>query len=163
MVRLAGVLIVTFLYMPPAETEPTYHTAMWLEREDGTIVKTLFVSNELSANDYKTGDACPDWVKQASWHKAEKAAVDAVTGPTPNVGSGTMSFDLDELGLSPGTYVFNFQVHLTEKYNVRFRGIVNTGEPAQAVTIEVLYNAGKPPGRDVVRDVDVRYVPAKAK
>ena len=73
----AGVLSVTFLYMPPTEVEPTYHTAMWLEDVAGKLVKTLFVSSELSANEYKNGDACPDWVKQASWQKAPKSLVDA--------------------------------------------------------------------------------------
>jgi hypothetical protein len=157
----AGVLVVTFLYMPPSAVEPTYHTAMWLEDTGGKLVKTLFVSNELSANDYKNGDACPDWVSQASWPSAEQSLVDAVTGPTPNVGSSTMSFDLDELGISPGTYVFNFQVHVTEKYNVRFRASVDAGQTARTLNIEALHTDGKAPSYAVVRDVDVRYVPRK--
>jgi len=155
-----GQLTVTFLYMPPTELEPTYHTAMWLEDKDGKLVKTLFVSNELSNQEYKVGYACPDWVKQASWEKAEKPAVDAVTGPTPNVGNGAFAFDLGQLGIAPGTYVFNFQVHLAEKYNVRFRGTFNAGESAEDVKIEVLYSPGKPPADDnIVRDVYVKYAP----
>jgi len=158
----AGQLIVAFLYMPASEIEPTYHTAMWLENKDGKLVKTLFVSNELSANEYKQGDACPDWVKQASWAKADKSVVDAVTGPTPNVGSGAMSFDLNQLGVAPGSYRFCFQVHITDKYNVLFRGPLDAGQSAQEVKIEVLYSPGKPVGsEDMVRDVQVHYVPAK--
>ena len=156
-----GSLVVTFLYMPPSAVEPTYHTAMWLEDTKGALVKTLFVSNELSANDYKIGDACPDWVKQAAWHTAEKSLVDAVTGATPNVGSGTMTFDLHALGIPPGSYVFNFQVHVTEKYNVRFRGKVDAGQTAQTLAIEVLHTDGEAPSYAVVRDVDVRYLPRK--
>jgi hypothetical protein len=157
----AGQLVVSFLYMPPTEVEPTYHTAMWLEDKAGKLVKTLFVSNELSANEYKKGEACPDWVRQANWEKAEKSLVDAVSGPTPNVGSGAMSFDLGALGVPPATYIFNFQVHIENKYNVRFRGPVTVGPARQDVTIETLYSEGKPPD-DIVRDVVVQYVPPKA-
>jgi len=160
----AGLLSVTFLYMPPAEIEPTYHTCMWLEDKNGKLVRTLFVSNELSANEYKQGDACPDWLKQASWAKAPKSLVDAVTGPTPNVGSGAMAFDLNQLGVSPGTYVFCFQVHMVDKYNVLYRGTVNAGQSAQQVEIAVLYSPGKPPAdENLVRDVYVQYTPAVAK
>lgn len=157
-------LVVSFLYMPPTEVEPTYHTCMWLEDKNGKLVKTLFVSNELSANEYKQGDACPDWLKQSSWAKAPKSLVDAVTGPTPNVGSGAMAFDLSQLGLAAGSYVFCFQVHIAEKYNVLYRGTFTAGQSAQDVKMEVLYSAGKPPGdENIVRDVHVQYVPATVK
>lgn len=157
----SGQLTVTFLYMPPTELEPTYHTAMWLEDKSGKLIKTLFVSNELSNQEYKVGDACPDWVKQASWEKAEKPLVDAVTGPTPNVGNGAFTFDLAKLGIGPGTYIFNFQVHLAEKYNVRFRGTFNAGNVEEDVKIEVLFSPGKPPADDnIIRDVYVKYTPA---
>lgn len=157
----AGHLIVNFLYMPPTEIEPTYHTAMWLEDKEGKLVKTLFVSQELSRNEFRQGDACPDWVKQASWAQADPSLVDAVTGPTPNVGGGTLSFNLDELGVAPGTYRFCFQVHIVDKYNILFRGMVDVGQKAQEVKIDVLYSPGKPPGaEDIVRDVQVNYMPA---
>jgi len=159
-----GQLVVTFLYMPPTEVEPTYHTAMWLENEEGKLIKTLFVSQELSVNEYKQGVACPDWLKQASWAKAEKSLVDAVTGPTPNVGSGAMSFDLQQLGIAPGKYRFCFQVHIVDKYNVMFRGTVNASQSAEEVKIETLFSPGKPPGdADIIRDVNVQYVPAAVK
>jgi hypothetical protein len=152
------------MYMPPTEIEPTYHTAIWLESKAGKLVKTLFVSTELSKNEYKLGNMCPDWVKQAQWAKAEKSAVDAVTGPTPNVGGGTMAFDLTQLGIAPGTYRFCFQVHIIDKYNILFRGTITVGSSAQNPKIEVLYSPSKPVGsEDLIRDVDVHYVPDAGK
>jgi hypothetical protein len=160
----AGRLSVSFLYMPPTEVEPTYHTTMWLEDKDGKLVKTLFVSNELSTNEYRRGVACPDWIRQASWEKAAKPLVDAVTGPTPNVGGGAMAFDLGEFGVPAGNYVFQFCVHIEGKHNVLFRGPVNVGGPAQDLTIDVLYGGGKPPGdANIVRDVYVQYYPPAVK
>lgn len=159
-----GALHVSFVYMPPTSVEPTYHTAMWLETEAGALVKTLFVTNDLSATEYKVGEACPDWVKQANWEKAAKPEVDAVTGPTPNVGTGGRSFDLAKLGITPGRYVFKLQVHITDTYNILYRGTLIVGDTPSEVVLETLYAPGKPPGgTEFVQNVRARYVPAAAR
>lgn len=160
----SGTLTISFVYMPPTSVEPTYHTAVWLENESGTLVKTLFVTNDLSSTEYKMGEACPDWIKQANWEKAERADVDAVTGPTPNVGAGGRTFDLGALGVAPGKYAFKLQVHIIDKYNILYRGTLNVGDTPSEVTLETLYSPGKPPGgTEFVRDVRARYAPATAK
>jgi len=107
------------------------------------------------------GEACPDWIKQAHWEKADKAVVDAVTGPTPNVGVGALAFDLAALGIAEGMYQFKFQVHITEKYNVLYTGKLTAGPSPQDITLEVLYSSAKPAGvTEFVREVQARYVPA---
>jgi len=157
----AGRLDVSFVYMPPTSIEPSYHTAMWLEDEQGALVKTLYVTNDLSSNEYKVGEACPDWVKQAHWERAPKSEVDAVTGPTPHVGAGSRSFDLAALGLAPGRYQFKLQVHITDNYNILYRGTLVVSDAASEVTLETLYSPSKPPGgTDFVRDVRAHYTPA---
>ncbi len=157
----AGKLEVKFLYLPPGTQDPTYHTAIWLEDESGKLVKTLFVTNELSSTEHKLGTVCPDWVRQAGWSKAPKALVDAVTSPTPNVGSGALSFDLGELGVAPGTYRFRFQVHIIDQYNILFQGKLTVGTAGQDLKIETLYQPSKPDiGTDVVKEVEVHYGPA---
>ncbi len=159
----AGTLDVRFLYLPPGTSDPSYHTAIWLEDSKGALVTTLYVSNELSGSVYKLGRVCPDWVKLADWAKAPKDLVDAVTGPTPNVGSGSLSFDLSEAGVAPGTYRFRMQVHIIERYNMLFQGKLTVGDAGQDVEIETLYQPAKPEiGTDVVRDVRVHYTPAGA-
>lgn len=35
---------------------------MWIEDQHGALVKTLFVSHDLSSTEYRMGDACPDRV-----------------------------------------------------------------------------------------------------
>jgi hypothetical protein len=155
----AGTLEVSFLYMPPSSgIEPTYHTAMWIEDARGKLVKTLYVSQELSAGEYRMGEACPDWVRQAHWEKAPRADVDAVTAPTPSVGSETKTFDLGKLGVPPGVYQFKFQVHISEQHNVLHRGALTVGPEAQTVKLETVVGPGKMSVTDqFVRDVDVRY------
>jgi len=155
---VAGTLHVSFLFMPPTSVEPTYHTAMWLEDAQGKFVKTLYVSTELSNGEYKHGP-CPDWVKQAHWEKASKSEVDAVTSPTPNIGSASLAFDLAELGVPPGDYQFKFQVHITSKANVLHAGTFTAGTGNADVKIDVSVGPGKLAVTDrFVRDVEVRYI-----
>ena len=158
-VPVTGTLHVSFLFMPPTSVEPTYHTAMWLEDAQGALVKTLYVSTELSNGEYKLGQACPDWVKVAHWEKAPKSEVDAVTSPTPNVGSASLAFNLAELGVPPGNYQFKFQVHITDKANVLHAGKFTAGAANADVKLDVAVGPGKLTVTDqFVRDVEVRYV-----
>ena len=154
----AGTLEVRFYFSPAGSVEPTYHTAMWLEDADGKMVKTLFVSQELSGGAYRVVTACPDWVKQAHWEAAPQNDVAAVTAPTPAVGSGALTFDLARLSLPPGTYGFRFQVHITEQHNVLYRGTFTLGGPDADVKLETLIGPGKMDSTEqFVRDVEVRY------
>lgn len=155
-------LDVRFFFNTPSSVEPTYHTAIWLEDASGKMVKTLYVSQELSDTQYKVGDYCPDWVNKAQWEKAPKTEVAAVTAPTPSVGAGELRFDLAALGIAPGTYGFRFQVHVTEQYNVLYRGEVIVGGPGGDVKLETAFGPGKLDSTEqFVRDVEVRYLTGK--
>jgi hypothetical protein len=157
----AGTLDVRFFYEAPTTIDPTYHTAIWLEDANGKLVRTLYVSQELSDKEYKMGNVCPDWVAQARWEQAPKDEVAAVTAPTPTVGTGGFHFDLANLGLAPGTYGFRFQMHISEDYNVLYRGPVTVGGPASDVKLEVVTGPGKPVTTDLfIKDVEVRYLVA---
>ncbi len=157
-----GTITVSFLYMPPSQIEPSYHTAIWLEDSSGALVKTLFVSHDLSSTEFKMGEACPDWIKQSHWETAPRSQVDAVTGPTPHVGSGLFSFDVAQIGIPAGTYRFKFQVHITENYNVLHTGELTIGTSPHTARLEVLYSPSKPPGAtDFVRDVRAEFSPSR--
>jgi hypothetical protein len=157
----AGTLIVRFFYEAPRAVHPTYHTAVWLEDAEGKLVKTLYVSQELSDREYKLGTVCPDWVRQAKWEEAPAEEVAAVTAPTPVVGEGELTFDLARLGVAPGTYGFRFQMHVEEDYNVLYRGEVRVGGPSADVALETVTGPGKPSTTDqFIRDVTVRYIAA---
>lgn len=158
----AGRVEVKFVYLEPGSIDPTYHTAMWLEDAKGNMVQTLFVSNDLSTTGYQSGKACPDWVKQAGWAKAPRSLVNAVTGPTPNVSAGMMTFDLEKFKIAPGKYKFRFEVNIDDQNNVLFQGDLEVGDAAQELKIEKFYLPSKPDiGTDVVKDVEVRYFPAQ--
>ena len=85
---VAGKLQITYLV---SADDSSRFTAVWLENERGELVKTLFVSSELAQGAFTVeGDICPDWIKKSHWEKATQAQVDAVSGPTPTAGSGSL-------------------------------------------------------------------------
>lgn len=160
--KAAGSLVVKFFFETPTTVEPTYHTAIWLEDKTGKMVKSLFVSTELSSKEFKMGNICPDWVKQAKWEKVAQPEVDAVTTATPWVGQSELTFDLAPLKLAPGTYGFRFQVHVSEDYNILHKGQFTVGGPGGPITLETLKGPGTLDSTEqFVRDVDVQYVAAK--
>ena len=156
---VAGRLQISYLISSSADG--SRFTAVWLENEGGELVKTLFVSNEQAQGAFTVeGDICPDWIRKAHWEKASQAEVDAVSGPTPSVGAGSLSFDLKKLGILPGVYFFCMQVHLHDNYNILYKGKIRVGqEPAEAQA-EVFYSPAKYAGaEDLVRDVSARFTP----
>jgi len=157
---VAGKLEISYLVSPD---DASRFTAVWLENEKGELVKTLFVSNELAQGAFTVeGDICPDWSKKAHWEKASQAEVDAVSGPTPTAGSGSLSFDLKKHGILPGDYFYCMQVHIHENYNILFKGKIHLGEePAEAQT-EVFYSPARyESAQDLIRDVKARFTPEK--
>jgi hypothetical protein len=156
---VSGTLKISFLYMMQ-DVEPSFHTAAWIENERGDFLKTLYVTYDLSSNLYNDGIICPDWVKKANWGKAAKSEVDAVTQPTPNIGTSEISYDLTPLNFAPGVYQFCLQVHISENYNILNRGKITLGKGPTEAQLEVFYSPEQLPGTDkMVRDVTVQYVP----
>lgn len=159
--RGVGTLVIRFFYEAPRSVHPTYHTAIWLEDAAGKLVRTLYVSQELSDREYKLGTVCPDWVRQAKWEAAPADEVAAVTAPTPVLGESELTFDLAKLGVAPGTYGFRFQMHVEEDFNVLYRGEVRVGGPTGEIALETVTGPGKPSTTDqFVRDLTVRYIAA---
>jgi hypothetical protein len=148
-------------YLVSSTVEGSRFTAVWLEDEGGKLVKTLFVSSELAQGAFTVeGEICPDWIKKSHWEKASQAEVDAVSGPTPVVGSGSLSFDLKKLGILPGVYYFFMQVHIHDDYNILFKGKIRAGQEPSEAQAEVFYSPSKPAAaEDLVRDVRARFTP----
>ncbi len=158
---VAGTLQISYLV---TSDDASRFTAVWLESEDGDLVKTFFVSNELAQGAFTVeGDICPDWGKKAHWEKASQSDVDAVSGPTPTAGSGSLSFDLKKLGISPGVYFFCMQIHIHENYNILYKGKIRLGEKPAEVQAEVFYSPARyASAQDLLRDVRARFTPESA-
>lgn len=103
--------------------------AVWIENEEGALVKTLFVTEFAAKGGYeKRPDAIPVWVERAG--VALKSAADAVSGATPKSGSLSYVWDLtDESGarVPDGTYTFLVEGTLRWKNQVLFSGTITIG------------------------------------
>ena len=97
---------------------------IWLEKLDGTFVKTLFVSEYLSYGGYNDPEICPDWVTKTNWEEASQEEFDAVTSATPAIGLVNMEFACSNEVVSKGEYRIFIEVHLTADYNELYSGMV---------------------------------------
>jgi len=157
-----GTLEISFLYVKAEGAVPSYQTAVWLESEEGRFVKTLFLSEYLSLGGFNHEYVCPDWVKQTDWDKAEESEYDAVTRPTPPIGSNTLKFDCRERGIPPGSYRLCIQAHIVEKYNILYRSRIVVGQDASEGAPEVLHSPAKHPvASEILSGVRMRYLPNK--
>jgi hypothetical protein len=155
---VAGKLQISYLV---TSDDASRFTAVWLENEHGDLIRTLFVSGELAQGAFTVeGDICPDWIRKSHWEKASQAEVDAVSGPTPSAGSGSLSFDLKKSGLSPGVYFFCMQIHIHDNYNILYKGEIRLGEEPAEAQAEVFYSPTRyASAQDLLRDVRARFTP----
>ena len=97
---------------------------VWLEKPDGTFVKTLFVSEYLSYGGYNHPEICPDWSTKTNWEKASQEEFDAVTAATPSLGLVNMALSCTSVVVPRGEYNIFIEVHLTTDYNELYSGMV---------------------------------------
>jgi hypothetical protein len=155
---VAGKLHITYLV---TSDDASRFTAVWLENEAGELVKTLFVSSELAQGAFTVeGDICPDWIKKSHWEKASQAEVDAVSGPTPTAGSGSLTFDLKKYGIAPGIYSLCMQIHIHDNYNILYTGKLSLGDKPSETQAEVFYSPTRyESAEDLLRDVRAQFTP----
>jgi len=106
--------------------------AVWIENEQGELVKTLFVTEFAATGGYeKRPDAIPVWVVRSG--VAQKSAVDATSGATPKSGSLSYVWDLTDESCArvpDGTYTFLVEGTLRWKNQVLFTGTITIGADA---------------------------------
>ena len=156
-----GTLEITYAFAGAEGIEPSYQIAIWLEKENGEFVKTLFISEYLAYGGFNDPTICPAWTTIAGWDKATEAEYDAVSKPTPPIGSHTLKINCKERGIEPGTYVYAAQVHIVESFNISYRGKIALGEEATDDNAIASYTPGKHEKADkVIHSVSAKYIPA---
>lgn len=106
------------------EYTPSYQLTIWLEKTDGTFVKTLFVSDYLAYGGYLEYGICPSWSKKAGWGMVTKEELDAVSGATPESGDVKMKLKFSSDEIPDGEYQLFVQVHLQGNLNETYKGEV---------------------------------------
>lgn len=130
---------------------------IWIEKPDGTFVKTLFVSEYLSYGGYNDPDICPEWSLNTDWLSVSQEEFDAVTGATPSIGPVNMQFSITKEQLPKGEYIIFVAVHLIEDYNEIYEKKFLLSRKAYAGKLEVIHMPGKYHGAtyDVLSEVNV--------
>lgn len=112
------------LNMVDSTVIPSYQTAIWLEDEKGTYIRSLLVSDYLSYGGFNDSTICPDWRKKVNWDTIPDAEFDAVTAATPQIRAHTLLTELAGLSLKEGVYRYYVETHIQEKYNVLYSGTI---------------------------------------
>ncbi|RPJ64037.1 MAG: DUF2271 domain-containing protein [Acidobacteria bacterium] len=158
-----GTLLISYAFSTAQDLEPSYQIAIWLEKEDGQFVRTLFISEYLAYGGFNDPTICPDWTKIAEWDKATEAEYDAVSKPTPPIGSNTLKLDCKARGIEPGTYVYCVEVHIVENFNILYKGKIAIGAGAAEDTAVATYIPSKhESAANVIHGVAAKYIPGGA-
>jgi len=158
-----GTLQINYAFATAQGLEPSYQIAVWLEKEDGQFVRTLFISEYLAYGGFNDPTICPEWSKIAGWDKATEAEYDAVSKPTPPVGSNTLKIDCEARGIEPGTYVYCAEVHIVENFNILYKGKIAIGGAAAEDTAVATYIPSKhESAENVIHSVSAKYMPGGA-
>ena len=155
-----GTLQISYAFSTAQGLEPSYQIAIWLEKEDGQFVKTLFISEYLAYGGFSDPTICPEWSRIAGWDKATEAEYDAVSKPTPPIGSNTLKVDCRARGIEPGPYVYCAEVHIVENFNILYKGKITIGGAVAEDTAVATYIPQKHESApDVIHSVSAKYVP----
>lgn len=137
--------------------QPSYLMAIWLEKPDGTYIKTLYISDYVSFGGFNHKEICPDWNKKSGWDHVSGDVVDAVTGATLLTGDQVLTFECSKKQIPPGTYKYFIEVHLLENYNELYNGKIEVGKEDTESVPEVVYIPVKHPrAGDILSNITVK-------
>lgn len=113
-------------------THASNQMAIWIEDAEGTLVKTLFVTNFTAGRrGYESRpDALANWVAKANPAEMTDTEIDALSSATPSSGMQTYSWDLTGVGgerVPDGTYIIKAEATLLWTSYVMYTAEFNTG------------------------------------
>ena len=136
--------------------------AVWIEENEGNLVKTLAATNFTANGGYKTRkDSIPTWVAKANPADMTADEVDTVSGATPQAGKISYTWDgTDSVGekVPDGTYHVYLEGTLYWSSQVLYSGSFILGSEGQG-DIEVIsnYTEDTAQNRDMIQNVKVEY------
>jgi hypothetical protein len=163
----ADSLVVSFNYLKQAGPGSNQY-AVWIENDEGDVVKTLFVTSfttkgrarggEKARRGYIVRPACvPVWVKTSLADKKTDEELDAVTGATPH-SSGTQTFTwdfTDEQGkaVPQGTYRVKVEATLIFDSDIVYTGTFSIGDKPGDIALTSVLTKEDEQHKDMVTDV----------
>ena len=152
---------ITFQYQR-ASTHASNQIAIWVEDENGELVKTILVTNFTAGRrGYRDReDSLCNWVKAANPDDMSDAEIDAISSATPSGGKLTYSWDLtDENGnrVPDGEYTIKLEGTLYWESNVLYTAKVNMLETQDGdIAVEELRSAPEvQENKEMIQDVEI--------
>jgi hypothetical protein len=124
---------------------PSNQMAIWIEKPDGEMVKTLYLSEYLSYGGYNLPEICHEWSSKAKWDEVTKEEFDAVTGATPGTGEVELKLTCPAALLPDGKYKVFVEVHLVDNYNELYSSELEVSRKKGLGELKVTYIPGKCP------------------
>jgi hypothetical protein len=159
-----GYIDVSYDFVAPKELEPSFQTVIWMETENGDYLKTFMVTEYLSMGGYEDTMTCPDWVSKVDWKDVPDEEYDAITTPTPPIGTNHLKIDCKKEKITAGKYRFCIQTHIEDDYNILYCGSIEiNNKPADAVIKKKYIPDVYEGAENVLTNVSIKYIINKEK
>ncbi|MDR2476013.1 MAG: DUF2271 domain-containing protein [Bacteroidales bacterium] len=137
--------------------------AVWIENEQGKLIRTLFVTRFTANGGYSVRPDCtPTWVNKASPSTLSQQQVDAFSGATPASGKHVCMWDLtDESGkiVPPGNYNFLVEGTLLMQSRVLFKGTISITNQKTTRKAVPEYTSDGSTRKNMISAVEATYYP----
>ncbi len=138
--------------------------AVWIEDQNGDIVKTLYVTRFTAKGGYiKRPDCTPLWVSKANPQGMTKEQIDGFSGATPKSGNHVYTWDLtDNAGnkVEAGEYMFVVQATLLGNSQVLFKGYISTKETKEVlIKTSPEFSSNSSENKGMIKSVEAKYMP----
>jgi hypothetical protein len=157
-----GTLALTYTYKPKSGAWSN-QMAVWIENEDGKVVRTLMATRFTAQGGYQIREmSIPTWVKRSNLAQMDAKDVDALTSATPQGGTHTLIWDgKDSKGqtVPDGSYKVFMEATLYKYSDELFTGSFTKGGGDQNVTMDatLTQEPEHKENRDMISDVSAVY------
>ncbi|MDR0546864.1 MAG: DUF2271 domain-containing protein [Dysgonamonadaceae bacterium] len=136
--------------------------AVWIEDNEGCIVKTLFVTRFTADGGYIPRPSCtPLWVSKALPDNLSQEAIDAFSGATPSSGIQTYVWDItdaDGHAVAKGNYAIRVEATLYGESEVVYKAPISIGNKEWTLMLEPFYTSDDNTNRNMIRSVSADYL-----
>lgn len=160
-----GRVEVTFDYNRAERDYANNQFAVWVEEQDGTFVRTLFVTEFTATKGWKIRkEALPTWKKKANLSLLAKEGVDAISGATPKAGRLAFSWDgkrADGSFVPPGDYTYFVECNYYWQDTVLYKGTIRVGTQKDTSKAEARFSTESAKNYTIIENVAAEFTPLR--
>jgi len=141
--------------------------AVWVEDANGTLVKTLYVTDFTALGGYeRRKESIPIWVSKEGPAEMSESDIDAISGATPKAGTVTYTWDGTDANGSfvpNGTYTICLEGTMYWTSSVLFSGKFELGgETQNNISFTSTFTEDESTNRDMLSNISASYTAVKS-